>query len=68
MNLPKPPAAYDATDQAQTRRVLIDNEKRALHIGDNIDLRAAKLILTASDGSRWQVVVSTSGALSTVAA
>lgn len=61
MNLAPSPPAYDTTDQDQMRGTLEQEDKRNLKVG-------APVIITASDSSRWKLVVSTAGALSTVAA
>ena len=37
MNLPKPPAQYDATDQSQTRRILETEDKKNLKTGQILD-------------------------------
>ncbi|HEY2009526.1 MAG TPA: hypothetical protein VGH23_11085 [Rhizomicrobium sp.] len=37
MNLPKPPAQYDATDQSQMRRILETEDKRNLKTGQVLD-------------------------------
>ena len=59
MNLPKAPLQYDATDQAQVRRIIETEDRKNLK---------APLVLMAMDGSRWRLVVDMSGNLSTVAA
>lgn len=61
MQLPKAPAQYDSGDQAQMRGILEREDKLNQKRGGDI-------VLTATDGSRWKLVVSTSGVLSTVAA
>lgn len=61
MQLPKAPAQYDSGDQAAMRGILEREDKRNQKVGGDV-------ILAASDGSRWKLVVSTSGVLSTVAA
>lgn len=61
MNLPTPPQEYSANDQAQMRRLIAAEDGRNQKM-------ASPYVLTASDGSRWKLVVSTAGALSTVAA
>jgi len=61
MNLPKAPAQYDASDQIQMRGVLEREDRRNAKAGGD-------LIITASNGSRWKLVVDTSGNLSAVAA
>ncbi len=57
MNLPKPPALYDAADQAQLRRQLETEDKRNLKTGavfDRILMRdratGAVMTLTVSSG------------------
>ena len=37
MNLPKPPAVYDATDQSRLRRILETEDKRNLKTGQVLD-------------------------------
>jgi hypothetical protein len=37
MNLPKPPAQYDLTDQSQVRRILESEDKRNLKAGAVFD-------------------------------
>lgn len=59
MNLPKAPDQYDPTDQAQIRRIIETEDKKN---------QKSPIVLTATDGSRWKVVVSVAGDLSTVAA
>lgn len=61
MQLPKAPDRYDARDQANMRGILEREDKRNVKIGGDV-------VLTATDGSRWKLVVDTSGTLSTVAA
>ena len=67
MNLGRPPAQYDAAEQAQLRAELMREDARNQKTGKNVDLRNAKLILTAPNGTRYQVTVSNSGVLSAVA-
>ena len=66
MNLPKPPPQYDAEEEAQMRAMLMREDARNLKSGKNLDLRNAKLILTAPNGTRYQVTVSNVGVLATV--
>ena len=65
MNLPKPPPQYDTEEEAQMRAMLMREDARNLKSGRNLDLRNAKLILTAPNGTRYQVTVSNAGVLST---
>ena len=67
MNLAKPPPRYDAEEEAQMRATLMREDARNLKIGKNVDVRGAKLILTAPNGTRYQVTVSNTGVLGTVA-
>lgn len=67
MNLPKPPPRYDAEEEAQMRAALMREDARNLKIGKNVDVRGAKLILTAPNGARYQVTVSNTGVLATAA-
>jgi hypothetical protein len=61
MLLPKAPAAYSEQDQAQLRGELERADKQNMKIDGGV-------VLKASDGSRWKLVVDTSGNLSTSAA
>ena len=59
LKLPAAPKTYDPVDQAQLRR--------ALEVSDSMNAKLP-IILKATDGSRWKLVVDTAGVLSTVAA
>lgn len=61
LTLPPAPPEYDANNEDQTRRRIADEDARNQKIG-------IAPVLTASDGSRWKVIVGTTGTLSTVAA
>ena len=74
MNLGTPSPSYNQRDQAALRSALITedarNLKRDVNVtfsGDSTD-GGPMLILKASDGSLWRLVVDTSGTLTTVAA
>jgi hypothetical protein len=54
--------ALQVADQENYKR---NNDVRVKGTG-NPDIRGARLILRADDGSLWQIVVSNGGALSTV--
>ena len=67
MKLPNPPTGYDRRDQAETR-VLMEradylNHKR----NQDVEIGAARLILTSANGTRFSVVVSNAGVLSATA-
>jgi hypothetical protein len=58
MNLPKPAAQYDATDQSQMRRILETEDKRNLKTGQVLDkilmrdtATGAVVTLTVAHGS-----------------
>lgn len=68
MNLPKPPAAYDTTDQAQMRRTLIETDKRTLKIGDDILFGANDAVFASPSGAKWKLVVDDAGTVSAVPA
>jgi hypothetical protein len=67
MKLPNPPTGYDRRDQAETR-VLMEradylNHKR----NQDVEIGAARLVLTSANGTRFSVVVSNAGVLSATA-
>ncbi len=67
MNLPKALAVYDQVNEQETRQLLVQENKRAVKKGDTIYFDRNEVILSAPNGSRWALVVSNLGALSTVA-
>lgn len=68
MSLPNPPPTYEPADQQALRAAVAGMDRQNRKIGQDIDLRNARIFLYAPNGSRWQIVVSNAGALSTVAA
>lgn len=69
LQLPKAPAAYDARILQNALDLMERADLEGLKFGRDIELaRGERLILRASDGSRWAVQVSAAGVLSTVAA
>lgn len=74
MRLPNPPAEWSRDYQQRVNSEIERADEENRKLGRDIDLsrgdgvRVERLILTASDGSRWALVVDTSGNLSTVAA
>lgn len=65
--LPPVPDRYDPEVETERNRVLVAADRMARHRGVDLDLNRDRLILTAPNGSRWQVVVGNTGTLSTVA-
>ena len=59
MQLPKAPAQYDGADQARLRGMLEREDKKNQKVSGDI-------VLVAIDGSRWKLIVDTSGILSTI--
>jgi hypothetical protein len=63
MNLSAAPPGYDRADEARTRDAMRradgENHKR----GRDVEVGAARLILTAPNGSRWALSVSNAGAV-----
>jgi hypothetical protein len=68
MKLPVTPSKYQPFTESTRNRILeqadAENHKR----DRDINVGKGRVILTASDGSRWALVVAPGGALSTVAA
>jgi hypothetical protein len=62
MNLPVPPASYDARDQAETRRSLEQEDKRNLKRGYDIDARDTRTLLRSPNGHRWVQTIDDVGA------
>lgn len=67
MNLPNPPASYDTQDQGLTRRRLQEADQRNHKRNQDIEVGAARVILTSPNGARWALTVSNAGALSATA-
>ena len=67
MNLPKAPPQYDAANEAQARSAIEREDARNMKKGGNILAGKGALVLTAPNGSLWQVTVSNTGALSATA-
>lgn len=67
MTLPPPGPGYDSDNEAQTRTLIEQEDRRNLKTGRDVAVGSARLILTSPNGSRFSVVVSNAGALSTVA-
>lgn len=67
LTLQRAPEGYNANDENQARAKIESEDKRNQKIGQNVDIRNAKLILTSPNGSRFSVTVDNSGTLSTTA-
>lgn len=66
MNLPKATPQYDAANEAQTRSAVEREDARNLKKGGNILVGKGALVLTAPNGSLWQITVSNSGVLGAI--
>ena len=62
MSLPKPPPAYDQTDQARTREAIDGALDDRLKRGQDIEFIEGRLILQSPDGNKWALGVSNVGA------
>jgi len=67
MKLPTPPKQYDAANEEQTRSAIEREDARNLKKGGNVLIGKGTLVLTAPNGSLWQITVSNSGGLSATA-
>ncbi|HEX5278669.1 MAG TPA: hypothetical protein VFW28_01195 [Micropepsaceae bacterium] len=67
MNLPKASPQYDAANETQARSAIEREDARNMKKGGNILVGNGALVLTAANGSLWQVTVSDTGALSATA-
>jgi hypothetical protein len=73
MNLPKPPRDYGQNDQAQTRDLVAREDARNVKKGADLEFNGdaavagPRLILVSPNGTRFRLLVSNAGALSTVA-
>ena len=73
MNLPKPESAYSPQNEAAARAEIEREDKRNMKTGADIACSGStaeshpRLILVSPDGTRYRILVSNAGALSTVA-
>lgn len=67
MKLPPAPLAYTRSDQQEVRRQIELADLQAHKRNRDLEVGAARLILTAPNGARWSVTVSNIGTLSAVA-
>ena len=63
MKLPTPSPAYDAANETQARSAIEREDTRNLKKGGNILVGKGALVLTAPNGSLWQITVSNAGVL-----
>lgn len=62
-----PPPKYDPTDQALLRQSIESADRANLKRNQDIEMGAARIILTSPDGTRYAITVDNSGVLSTTA-
>lgn len=69
MILPRAPSQYEQSNEQQMRDALAREDQVTPKFGRDIELaRGERLILRASNGSRWALTVSTAGVLGTTPA
>ncbi len=66
MRLPTPPPDYSVADQARLRFALESADAQNLKQGYDVEMSAGRVILTSANGTRYALVVSNAGVLSTV--
>lgn len=67
MKLPPAPNSYSRPDQADVRRQLELAEQQNHKRNRDLEIGAARLILTSPNGTRYSITVSNAGAISAVA-
>jgi hypothetical protein len=67
MRLPNPPAEYDASTERARNRLLTAEFEQMRRRGQDLELRAERLILSSPDGARWALTVDNAGVISAVA-
>ena len=67
MNLPAPPQSYDQRDQSETRRTIESADLQTHKRNQDVEIGDGRLILKASNGARYNITVSTGGALTVTA-
>lgn len=66
MRLPTAPPDYSVADQARLRFALESADAANLKRGFDVEMSAGRVILTSDNGTRYALVVSNAGVLSTV--
>lgn len=64
MILPNVTDQYSPFVERERNRTLEAEDRRNRKAGDDVEVGAAKLVLTSPDGTRWSVTVDNSGTLS----
>lgn len=67
MNLQSPAKEYNQRQEFERNRTLEAHDRENLKRGRDIEVASGKVILTSADGTRYYLVVSNAGALSTSA-
>lgn len=67
MILPKAPAAYDASNEEDTRESLRRADRENLKRGDTIYLVRNEIVIASPNGSLWAIKVDDAGVVSTEA-
>lgn len=67
MKLPNPPGVYSRLDQQEVRRQAELADQQNHKRNRDVEIGAARLILTSPNGTRYAVTVSDTGTLSAVA-
>ena len=67
MNLPAPPETYDQRDQSETRRTIESADLQTHKRNQDVEIGDGRLILKDIDGVRYNITVSTGGALTVTA-
>jgi hypothetical protein len=67
MNLPLPGRQYDFTNEAQARAEIERADRQNRKSSADVEIGPQKLVLTSPDGTRWNVTVSNSGAITATA-
>jgi hypothetical protein len=67
MILPRPKPAFDHAIQLETNRLIEAADAETWKRGSDIEMAAARLILTSPDGTRYALAVADGGALETIA-
>jgi len=67
LQLPKPPSAYDAHEQAQLRHTLEREDRNNRKLGTDVEIGANRLVLKSPNGARWSITVSNAGVITATA-
>ena len=67
MRLPSPPLTYDSRDEAETRRTIESADLQTHKRNQDVEIGDGRLILKDINGVRYNITVSTVGALTVTA-